>query len=230
MKPVVPGLTLMTSKLGWILTGRVKCQEPPSAPSLSMLIHTTSPISTHPAAWFNAQKLPTEHKLLLKDFGKLATLGISEPVCVNDDGKALRKFNDTIRFEDGRYEVSLPWKKEPPSLPTNYELTVGKLRSLVNRLMKNPEHLTKYDAIIQDQLQKDITEFVRDEKSTNRKGNTSHTMRQSHARRVQQRYKMSLMLLQKRETGVKVWMKAYIVDQYYLRICVDFWWGSDFTK
>ena len=132
MKQVIPGLNLMASKLGWILTGRVKCQEAQSTPSVSMLTYTSSPVSAYFTAQFNAQKPPTEQKPQLEDFWKLETLGISEPVSVNDDDKALQKFNDTVRFEDGRYQVTWPWKEECPSLPTNYELAMGRLRSLVN--------------------------------------------------------------------------------------------------
>ena len=163
IKQVIPGLNLMASKLGWILTGRVKSQEAQSAPSVSMLTYTSSPIRAHLAT----QELPIEHTTTLEEFWKLETLGISEPMCVNDDDKALQKFNDTVRFEDGRYQVTWPWKEEFPSLPTNYELAMGRLRSLVNRLMRNPEHLTKYDAVIQDQLQKSIIEVVPDEDSAN---------------------------------------------------------------
>ncbi|XP_073249615.1 uncharacterized protein [Porites lutea] len=167
MKQVVPGLNLMASKLGWILTGRIKCQEAQSAPSISMLTYTSSPVSAHLAAQFNVQTLPAEQKPQLDDFWKLETLGISEPVSVNDDDQALQKFNDTVRFEDGRYQVTWPWKKESPSLPTNYQLALGRLRCLTNRLAKNPERLTKYDAVIQDQLHKGIVEIVPDEESVN---------------------------------------------------------------
>ncbi|XP_068692393.1 uncharacterized protein [Montipora foliosa] len=167
MKQVVPGLNLMVSKLGWILTGRIKCQEAQSAPSISMLTYTSSPVNAHLAAQFNVQTLPTEQKPQLDDFWKLETLGISEPVSVNDDDQALQKFNDTVRFEDGRYQVTWPWKKESPSLPTNYQLALGRLRCLTNILAKNPEHLTKYDAVIQDQLHKGIVEIVPDEESVN---------------------------------------------------------------
>ncbi|KAL9977210.1 hypothetical protein ACROYT_G014589 [Oculina patagonica] len=163
MKQVIPGLNLMASKLGWILTGRVKSQEAQSAPSVSMLTYTSSPIRAHLAA----QELPIEHTTTLEEFWKLETLGISEPMCVTDDDEALQKFNDTVRFEDGRYQVTWPWKEESPSLPTNYELAMGRLRSLVNRLVRNPEHLTKYDAVIQYQLQKGIIEVVPDEDSAN---------------------------------------------------------------
>ena len=79
MKQVVPGLNLMASKLGWILTGRIKCQEAQAAPSISMLTYTSSPVSAHLAAQFNVQTLPTEQKPQLDDFWKLETLGISEP-------------------------------------------------------------------------------------------------------------------------------------------------------
>lgn len=72
--------------------------------SVKTRIHIQSdPISAHLAAQFNAQEPPTERKLPLEEFWKLETLGISEPVSVNDDDKALQKFNDNVRFEDERY-------------------------------------------------------------------------------------------------------------------------------
>ena len=80
---------------------------------------------------------------------------------------ALQKCNETIHFEDERYQATWPWKEESPSLPTNYELAMGRLRSQVNRLSRNDEHLQKYDAVIQDQLQKGIVEVVPDEDCTN---------------------------------------------------------------
>ena len=66
----------------------------------------------------------------------------------------------SLQFEDGFYQVTWPWKEERPMLPSNYDLAMGRLQSLVNRLMKNPEHLRKYDAVLQDQLEKGIIEVV----------------------------------------------------------------------
>ena len=60
------------------------------------------------------------------------------------------------------YQVTWPWKEESPSLSTNYELAMGRLRSQVNRLSQNDEHLQKYDAVIQDQVQKGLVEAVPD--------------------------------------------------------------------
>ena len=61
----------------------------------------------------------------------------------------------------------MPWKEESPSLPSNYDLARGRLRSQVNRLSRNDKHLQKYDAVIQDQVQKGIVEVVPDEDCTN---------------------------------------------------------------
>ena len=65
----------------------------------------------------------------------------------------------------GCYHVTWPWKEERPMLPSNYDLALGRLRSLVNRLMKNPDHLRKYNAVLQDQLEKGIIEVVPEQDS-----------------------------------------------------------------
>lgn len=134
MKAVSPGLNVMESKLGWILTGRERCQDDKPVSSISMLTYTSSPISVHLSAQSDDQQPLAEQKTHLEEFWKLETLGIREPVQENDDDKALQKLNETIHFEDGHYQVTWPWKEESPSLPTNYELAMGRLRSQVKRL------------------------------------------------------------------------------------------------
>ena len=41
---------------------------------------------------------------------------------LTDDNKALMKFNESICFRDGRYQVQWPWKCENPDLPENFML------------------------------------------------------------------------------------------------------------
>ena len=103
MKVVSPGLNLMESKLGWILTGRVKCQDDKPDSSVSMLTYTSSPSSVHLSAHADDKHPLAEQKTQLEEFWKLETLGIREPVQENEDDKALQKFNETIHLEDGRY-------------------------------------------------------------------------------------------------------------------------------
>ena len=101
----------------------------------------------------------------LEEFWKLETIGIKEPISGSneDDDCAIQNFNDTVRQKDGRYEVAWPWKEENPQLPDNYQLVVGRLKSLLKRIQGNSELLHKYDSIIQDQLKKEIVEKVDDE-------------------------------------------------------------------
>lgn len=107
LKKVAPGLDLMESKLEWILTGRVNSEHGQTATSVSMLTYTASPISATLDTQFNDHEPANEEKLELGDFWNLETLEIREPVNVNDDDKALQKFNETIRFEDRCYQVNL---------------------------------------------------------------------------------------------------------------------------
>ena len=44
----------------------------------------------------------------------------------------------SIHFMDGRYEVQLPWKKNHPMLPDNYQLGLKWLRSLGRQLKLDP--------------------------------------------------------------------------------------------
>ena len=74
----------------------------------------------------------------------------------------INAFNNTIEKKDGRYQVCWPWRDENPDLPENYELSLGRLRSIRKKFDNNPELLHRYDAVIKDQLQKGIIEKVED--------------------------------------------------------------------
>ena len=55
----------------------------------------------------------------------LESLGI-----INADKSVLEDFDSSIHFKEGRYEVSLPWKEYHVPLPTNYELSLNRLKGL----------------------------------------------------------------------------------------------------
>ena len=99
-------------------------------------------------------------KLKLEDFWNLETIGIKEPFRETDDDLALQRFNESVRFENNRYQVTWPWKEEDPNLPDNFELALGRLKSLIRRLQNEPENLKRYDAVIQEQLKRRIIEKV----------------------------------------------------------------------
>lgn len=45
-------------------------------------------------------------------------------------------------------------------MPENYQLAFGRLKSMVQKLVKHPQLLQQYEAIIQEQLWKEIIEKV----------------------------------------------------------------------
>jgi hypothetical protein len=73
---------------------------------------------------------------------------------------AMTSFKETLTRVDGRYYVKWPWKEGDPDLPENRGLVVGRLRSLVTRFKKQPGLMSKYNEIIQDQLEKGVIENV----------------------------------------------------------------------
>ena len=58
---------------------------------------------------------------------------------VGHDRSVLDEFRDKIRFVEGRYEVSLPWKDPDQVLPDNHQLSLRRLHSLLQRLRQDPQ-------------------------------------------------------------------------------------------
>ena len=90
----------------------------------------------------------------LKSFWELESFGITQP-----DHTVLDDFQERIRF--GRYQVSLLWKHPCPLLPDNYQLSVRHLRGLLRQLPMDKNILTKYDAIIKNQIQQGSVDVVK---------------------------------------------------------------------
>ncbi len=107
----------------------------------------------------------------LEDFSSLQVIVIKDSPQWSDNDHALEKFQKSVNFKDDRHHVSFLWKEEIPDLPTNYELALGWLKSLLKRLSKDKDMLEQYNGIIQDQLLKGIIERVTSETV---EGSTKH--------------------------------------------------------
>ena len=142
-KVILPsGMFMIPSKLGYIITGKF----PDNSQCFSNCVHT---MFTAVGSCFEPN---------IEDLWCLETIGIKDPLSVGNDDEALRRFNDTIMFEDKRYQVTWPWKGDDICLPDNFKLAMGRLRSLVHRFKSEETLLYKYDEIIQQQLQLGIIE------------------------------------------------------------------------
>ena len=159
-KKLSPGLYLLASHLGWILSGRLPTEERKMS-EVSMFL-----MGGHSCQQYQQSFVPENSDVVMKpnfdEFWKLETIGIKDPINDCDDDQDIQNFHDTVRKTNGRYEVTWPWKEENPRLPDNYQLALGRLNSLLKRIQGRPELLQKYDSIIKDQLKKEIIQEVND--------------------------------------------------------------------
>ena len=84
----------------------------------------------------------------------LETLGVT--AC---DG-VYEEFMESIFFNGARYSVKLPWKEGHDSLPSNYELSLSRVKSQIRKLRKESKVLEEYDAVIKEQLASGVIETV----------------------------------------------------------------------
>ena len=156
-----PGLYLLGSKLGWILSGRFgERVHDANCPNASMLIFNSSNQTTFEPILLSENPSGFSDQNI-DDFWRSENIGIKDSVIEVDDDKALQYFNETVTFKENRYYVTWPWRDDvTDELPENFELAMGRLRSLVKRMKDTPELLNKYNETIQDQLNKGIIEKV----------------------------------------------------------------------
>lgn len=72
-----------------------------------------------------------------------------------NDKKALDIMEETVKLENGHYEIALPWKTYPPRLENNKVLGENRLQPLRKRLQREPVVLEKYKEFMNDLISKD---------------------------------------------------------------------------
>ena len=87
----------------------------------------------------------------VKKFWELEAIGVS-----TQEETVHEKFLDTIHLNNGRYEVSLPWKEQHALLPDNHAQAVSRLASVLKCLRKNPGLFEEYNRIIEEQFSRGI--------------------------------------------------------------------------
>jgi hypothetical protein len=70
------------------------------------------------------------------------------------------EFLNRVTVQNGRYEVSLPWKELHKPLPDNFQLSLKRLKGLLHRLKQSPAILQQYDSVIRDQVKEGVVEPV----------------------------------------------------------------------
>ena len=68
------------------------------------------------------------------------------PSLSQNNGKALKIMEDSIKLENGHYVIDLPWKNYPPQMTNNRSMAEQRLDSLKKRLQREPEPSTSSSA------------------------------------------------------------------------------------
>ena len=77
-----------------------------------------------------------------------------------NDQRALETMKETVKIEDGHYEMALPWKTYPPNLQNNRPVADRRLSLLKKRLQREPLVHEKYKDFMNDLLKKDYARKV----------------------------------------------------------------------
>ncbi|XP_053391230.1 uncharacterized protein LOC128554044 [Mercenaria mercenaria] len=156
---VQQGLYLLATKFGWMLSGRTEVTDEYDSSDMNMLILNYGNNVTKTNVFTKADSVvPTKPDT--EDFWNVESIGITTERENTDDQTIMQHFKDTLKRKDGRYQVTWPWKRDIDELPENRGLALGRLKSLVTRIERQPELKQQYDDVIQDQLAKGVIEKV----------------------------------------------------------------------
>ncbi|CAB4034781.1 Hypothetical predicted protein, partial [Paramuricea clavata] len=75
-----------------------------------------------------------------------------------EDHLALQKVEQSLKYENGRYQVAIPWKRSEPTVSNNYGMAFRRLQNTEKRLKRNIELVGVYSDIIERYIQK---EYIR---------------------------------------------------------------------
>ena len=131
------------TELGWVISGPLSYEQPAyRAQEVQVNFIGSDSIMTE-SLERNVQRL-----------WDLEALGIAGSSEVYED------FVDSITFNGTRYSVKLPWKEGHNSLPSNYELSLSRMKGQIRKLRKELEVLEEYNEVIKEQLTSGVIESV----------------------------------------------------------------------
>ena len=89
--------------------------------------------------------LPLEQQI--SKFWELDSVGV-----IDGEQSVYDKFESSIKIENNRYEVNLPFKADCPLIEDNYATAVQRLKGLRKKLDRTPDTLQQYNGTIMQQL------------------------------------------------------------------------------
>ena len=123
-------------------------------------LHTISQTNVQSVHVLKLEVLELDKDSISHDLSRFWDLEASGIRGNENESSVHMKFLENVKFENGRYEDSLPMKECHPVIPDNFSLAKNRLISLLKRLKDQPSILEKYDSVIQEQLKEGVVEIV----------------------------------------------------------------------
>lgn len=152
-------LFLINSELGWIVSGKIPSTETDNTLSVITYCQNHDPN----CVYFTEPDLPLKN-MDITFLWALDSIGITDNPKATREEEAVKHFNETIKYHNGRYMIKWPWIEYPPDMPTNFGLSYGRLKGLIKRI--NEETLKEYQHILDEQLKNNIIEIIEPENDT----------------------------------------------------------------
>ena len=70
-----------------------------------------------------------------------------------EDKKALEKMERSLKMIDGHYQVALPWRTDPPYLPSNRSMVERRAALLRKRLLRDQDLVSKYNTTMNEYIE-----------------------------------------------------------------------------
>ena len=147
------GPVAVRTRLGYVLSGPINIAgalQSSSSVNMSHVMKTECQVVEE-----DFKSVDVSLKEELNKFWDYDTLGVK-----NREEEFYEDYLAKVKFNGSRYEVSLPFKEEHPTIPDNYLVAQKRLSSSLARLKSKPDILQQYDDVIKDQLNSGVIELV----------------------------------------------------------------------
>ena len=101
----------------------------------------------------------------IQDFLGIERVGVEPRHCKcvteEEDHLATQTMKESVvQLDDGTYQIRLPWRKSPQSLPNNYDYAVKRFLSLEKQFQNKPHEWEVYSKVMDDQLNRGVARIV----------------------------------------------------------------------
>ena len=162
-------LILLPSIFGYVLTGSYKDRTSNNETNVvSILKLATTPVDDY-LEYPSVVENERTHKTEMESLWSMDHLGICDTEINNQDKEVLKNFENTVTYseEDNQYVVSLPWKTNHPTLPSNFGLALNRLKSLSRKFQIDKDFMSHYSNVIREQETRGFIEQVTDKYNNN---------------------------------------------------------------